>query len=186
MKAMRSHLTDDMLMEALEGLGSPDARRHLAECGECSARLEEARVGLDLARDADVPEPPPLYWEVFRRQVGNRISEEAPARRTLGSWLFPALATAAGIAIAFGLLRAPDADSPRASDPATLPAWSALPPADEDEGLEVLQALAAAGNPLDAALPPHGVAVELSDLSDEESEVLADALQHEMSGADTL
>lgn len=183
---MRSHLTDDMLAEALEGLGSPEARRHVDACGECATRLEEARLGLELAGSAEVPEPPPLYWEVFRRQVGNRISEEAPARRALGFWLFPALASAAAIVIAFGLLRSPDGDSTRPSAVPTLPAWSALPPVEEDEGLEVLQALAAEGGALDAALPPPSVASELSDLSEEESAVLADALQSEMTGADTL
>lgn len=181
---MRTHLTDDMLAEAVEGLGSAEARRHVSECAECASRLEEARLGLDLARAAEVPEPPPLYWEVFRRQVGRRISEEAPARRAVAFWLFPALATLA-VLIAVGILRGPNASLP--GEPVvTLPAWSALPPAEEDEGLEVLQALAAQGGPLDAALPPQTVAGELSELSDEESEVLADALRQELAGADTL
>jgi hypothetical protein len=183
---MRSHLTDDMLSEALEGLGSGEARKHLAECPDCAARLEEARVGLELAQAAEVPEPPPLYWEVFRRQVGHRISEEAPARRAFASWLVPALAAATAVVIAVGVLRTPDGGRPESPAIATLPAWSALPPADEDEGLEVLQALAAEGGALDAALPPRSVAGELSDLSDEESEVLADALRDAMTGAGTL
>jgi hypothetical protein len=181
---MRSHLTDDMLAEALDGLGSAQARRHLADCPDCAGRLEEARLGLELAQASEVPEPPPLYWEVFRRQVGHRISEEGPARPAFAFWLFPALATLA-VVIAIVLLRGPDA--PRgAESAATLPAWSALPPADEDEGLEVLQALAAEGDPLDVTLPPQTVAGELSLLSDEESEVLADALRSEMIGAGTL
>jgi hypothetical protein len=133
--------------------------------------VESARLGLELARSAEVPEPPPLYWEVFRRQVGRRIGEEAPARRAIGFWLFPALATATAVLIAFGLLRGPVGESSREPAAAPLPAWSALPPADQDEGLEVLQALAAEGGPLDAALPPQGV---------------ADVLQDEMTGADTL
>ncbi len=177
---MRTHLTDDMLAEALSGLGSPEARSHLAGCADCASRLDEARLGLELAQAADVPEPPPLYWEVFRRQVGRRISEEAPARRAVAFWLFPALATLA-VLIAVGILRGPNA-SPSGAVAVPLPAWSALPPADEDEGLEVLQAMAAEGDPLDAALPPQTVAGELSQLSDEESEVLADALRHEMTG----
>jgi hypothetical protein len=184
---MRNHLTDDMLAEALDGFGSGEARRHLDECTQCADRLADARAGLALAEAAEVPEPPPLYWEVFRRQVGRRISEEAPARRAMGLWLFPMLATAAAVLIAFGVLRSPKV-GPAATPSAalTLPAWSALPPADEDEGLEVLQAMAAGGDSLDAALPAEGVAVELSDLSDEESEGLADALRGEMTGADTL
>src|SRR5262245_49459163 len=104
---MRNHLTGDMRVEAGEGLGAGAARVHVAECADCAARVDEARAGLALAQEADVPEPPPLYWEVFRRQVGRRISEEAPARRALGFWLFPALATAAAVLIAFGVLRTP-------------------------------------------------------------------------------
>lgn len=181
---MRTHLTEDMLAEALEGLGSAEARRHLAGCADCASRLDEARMGLELAQAAEVPEPPPLYWEVFRRQVGRRISEEAPARRAVAFWLFPTLATLA-VLIAVGNLRGPSA-SPSGEPAVTLPAWSALPPADEDEGLEVLQALAAAGDPLDAALAPQTVAGALSQLSDEESEVLADALRHELAGGDAL
>ena len=57
---MRSHLTDDMLAEALEGLGSPEVRRHLSECADCAGRLDEARLGLELAQASEVPEPPPL------------------------------------------------------------------------------------------------------------------------------
>lgn len=183
---MRSHLTDDMLMEALEGVGSAEARSHLAECTECSGKLEEARGGLELSAAADVPEPPPLYWEVFRRQVGGRISEEAPARRAFAFWLFPALATAAAVLIAFGLFRSPGADSNRAAAVVTLPAWSALPPAEEDEGLEVLQALASEGMALESTLPAQSVAGALSDLSDEESEMLANELRSELTGADAL
>jgi hypothetical protein len=167
---MRSHLTEDMLEEALEGLGSGEARRHLAECGDCALRLEEARAGLALTADAEVPEPPPLYWEVFRRQVGLRISEEAPARRAIGF---------------VSLTRSPGAVETPQPLP-TLPAWSALPPAEEDEGLEVLQALAAEGGALDAALPARSVAGELADLSDEESAGLVDALHGELGATGAL
>jgi hypothetical protein len=182
---MRSHLTEDMLEEALEGLGSGEARRHLAECGDCALRLEEARAGLALTADAEVPEPPPLYWEVFRRQVGLRISEEAPARRAIGFWLFPALATAAAVLVFVSLTRSPGAVETPQPLP-TLPAWSALPPAEEDEGLEVLQALAAEGGALDAALPARSVAGELADLSDEESAGLVDALHGELGATGAL
>jgi hypothetical protein len=180
---VRSHLTDDMLAEALDGLASAEARRHLGECAHCTSRLDEARLGQELAHDADVPEPPPLYWEIFRRQVGQRIATDAPARRAVAFWLFPALATLA-VLIAVGIFRGPG--GPSAAPVPTLPAWSALPAAEDDEGLEVLQALAAQGDPLDAALPPQTLAGDLSLLSDEESEVLVDALRAEMTGAGTL
>lgn len=183
---MRSHLTDDMLMEALDGLGSAEVRRHLDDCSDCSRRLADARSGLEAAQPAHVPEPPPLYWEVFRRQVGRRISEELPARGALSWWIVPAMAAAAAVLVAFGVFRSPAAGPNREAVAVTLPAWSALPPAEEDEGLDVLQAMAAEGDALDAALPAQSVAGALSSLSDEESEMLADVLRAELSGADTL
>jgi hypothetical protein len=181
---MRSHLTEDMLAEGLEGLGSPEARRHLAECGECAQRLDEARSGLEMASAAGVPEPPPLYWEVFRRQVGRRISEEAPARRSFGFWLCPALAGAVAVVIAIGLLRPPaDLTGPRRRPRSTLVGSA---PGRRGRGTGGPRAVAAdGGDALAAALPSEGVAGTLSGLSDEESDVLAHRLQDEMSG-DTL
>jgi hypothetical protein len=180
---MRNHLTDDMLMEALEGTASAECRRHVADCAECAVLLREAAGGLDLAAAADVPEPPPLYWEVFRRQVGSRIGEEAPARRPYR--FLPALAVAAGLLIAFGVFRA---QAPRAAPQPvpTLPAWSALPPAEEDEGFAVLQAYAAGGDTLESALPSQDVNGVLADLSEDESQELADTLHRELTAAEAL
>ena len=66
------HPTDAVLLDVLDGVAEGQARRHVAACAECAARVEEARQGLALARQADVPEPSPLYWEDFRSQVGRR------------------------------------------------------------------------------------------------------------------
>jgi len=59
-----------------------------------------------------------------------------------------------------------------------LPAWSALPPADEDPGLEVLRAVASVDADIASAFDRNPAVQDLlSDLSDEESQALAETLR---------
>ena len=171
---MSEHVRDDELMDAAEGLASPEVRRHLAACAACRARVEEAAVGFDLAREADVPEPSPLYWEAFRGKVRGRVAAERTWRRM--AWM-PALAAAAVTAIVIGWL-APR-DRPVVPTP-TLPAWSASLPADDE-----LSGLATLDETMGAAV--IGCA-ELSDclagLSEEETIALAESLGEELGGGD--
>ncbi|HEY2942563.1 MAG TPA: hypothetical protein VGN09_09030 [Vicinamibacteria bacterium] len=177
---MAGHVPAHRLLDVLEGNGATD-RAHVEACAQCRARLAEAKAGLVLAAGAEVPEPPPLYWESLRRQVSHRLDEDGERRR--GFWrrisLGPALAAAAvlaGIVIFLPLAGRPP--GPRPERP--LPAWSALPPAEEDEGLDVLWAVAPAV--ADASVPAAcaRVAECLVDLSDEESQILADRLRREI------
>lgn len=171
---MSEHVRDDELMEAAEGLASGDVRRHVAECTACGARVEEAAAGFDLAREAEVPEPSPLYWEAFRRQVRGRVAAERSWRRA--AWV-PALAAATVTAVAIGWL-AP-VDRP-AGPAATLPAWSAALPADDE-----LFALAALEEGAGAAvIGCTGLSDCLSGLSEEETIALAEALDEELGGGD--
>jgi hypothetical protein len=169
---MSAHLRDDELMDAAEGLAAVDVRRHLEHCAGCRARVEAARSGWDLAREADVPEPSPLYWEAFRGKVRGRVAAERSWRRA--AWM-PALAAAAVTAIAIGWLG--PARNPSAPVP-TLPAWSASLPADDD-----LVALAALDEGAGAAVTGCSRLSDcLSDLSEEETSALADALSEEFGG----
>ena len=175
-----SHVPEQRLLDVLEGRGQTD-QAHVEACAQCRARLSEARAGLALAAGAEVPEPSPLYWKSLRGQVSRRLDEERERRPAF--WrrisLGPALAAAAVLAgiVTFlpvaGRHPAPPPERP-------LPAWSALPPAEEDEGLDVLRAVAPAV--ADASVPAAcaGVAECVIDLSDEESQVLADRLRREI------
>ena len=166
------HLTDETLMDVLDGVQGGPAARHVAECPGCAARLAEARDGLALARAADVPEPPALYWQSFPRKVAARLAAPAPPRRWSG-WLLPTVATAVALAgaVAFFVPRQTGEAPP--SPALTLAPWSALPPAESDPDLRVLQA--AASN-LDAAEDCGSLAECLADLSDEEGQDLEQML----------
>lgn len=176
---MSRHLTDEQLTDALEGAANALARRHVESCPSCASRIEEARDGLRLAREADVPEPPPLYWEAFRRNVERRIVAAEKGRGWRRIWL-PVLAAAAGLALIVPALRAPGRPSP--SPVPVLPAWSALPPADEDTALAVLEGVALAEADLPIVGGDRGVAEELARLSDEEAWAVRDALRSRLAG----
>ncbi len=171
---MAKHLSEERLLDVVEGAAAEDARAHVAACPACRRRVDEAALGLALAHEAEVPEPTPLYWEAFRRQVGRRILSED---RTSWRWrLVPLLAAAAALIVIVPSLKAPAGGSLAP----VVPAWSALPPAEEDPGWVVLEGLAASDPELAPPREGRGVAELLGDLSEEESLALTDALRKKL------
>jgi hypothetical protein len=177
---MSRHLSEETLMDLVDGTAPSAARDHVAACEGCRARVAEAAEAWNIAQASAVPEPPDLYWEAFRRQVGRRIEGGGGGRapwRPL--WLLP-LAAAAGLT-ALAVVRSPQAvPSPAPSVLEVLPAWSALPAPEDDEGLAALQAVAATGSDLAAGLERPGVHGILASLSDEESRALAERLRSDL------
>lgn len=168
---MARHVTDETLLDALEGTADAESRRHAEACAACAERVEEARGGRVLAREAEVPEPSALYWEAFRRNVGRRIESDSAGR----SWRWaclPVVAAAAAVLLAVPALRPPFSPAP------VLPAWSALPPADQDAGLAVLEGLDIAEADLSAVDGERDMIESLADLSDEEARAFQDALRN--------
>jgi hypothetical protein len=119
-----------------------------------------------------------MYWEALRRNVGRRISEESVPRARWG-WLAPLAASAAALAVlAFVVGGGDEAPSPT---PEPVPAWSALPPVEEDAGLAVLTGLATTATEVDWTdwEEGQGLGAFVAGLSDEESEALVAALRVE-------
>lgn len=169
-----NHLTDDVLMDALDGTPSSAAQGHVASCPECQDRLEEARAGLVLAEGAALPEPAPAFWPVFRAQVARDVDRVRRARRAL-TFAPAALAAAAAIAI----IALPGPPAPVA--PAVpLPAWSALPAAEDDPSLEVLESVVEVSSAELALAGCGDLAGCVSALSEEEARDLAEALRGEL------
>ena len=171
---MTRHVTDESLPDLAEGLGSEADLAHAAGCATCASRLAEVRSALSAARRADVPEPSPLYWEAMRRSVGRRIGEE-PRRRPGWAWLAPL--AAAGALVAAIVLTTGRAQAPSATPAPGLPAWSALPDAQDDPSLPVLEGFAAEDADLSALDEGSGVGPFLASLSDEDDRALADSLR---------
>jgi hypothetical protein len=171
---MSQHVRDDELMDVAEGTAPAAVRRHVEACGACRERVAEAAAGWDLAAGADVPEPAPVYWDAFRKQVGRRVGSERGSRPV--AWL-PALAAAAVIAIGVGWLKPALAPTRPVS---TLPAWSAaLPAPGEEAGLAQLGLDTATAEEW-AMAGCSGLADCLSGLSDEETVALTELLSREL------
>jgi hypothetical protein len=150
-----SHLSDQRMMDIVEGGGSPPEWAHVASC-------------------AGVPDPPGLYWEVLRRNVSRRIAEE-PSHPARWGWLAPLAALGAAVVVIAVSLGRPGADP--SATVSHLPAWTALPPAQDDEELAVVSGVA------DEALADWdeglGLGAFVAGLTDEESEALVAALRLE-------
>ena len=175
---MRGHVNPEAMIDVAEGRGGADERRHLEACGDCRAQLDELRESLRGLAAVEVPEPSPLYWEAFRRQVGGRLEAEARPARWSFLWL-PGLAAAAAAIVAVVLLRPPVTSLPSPSGSvAVLPAWTPLPAGEQDDGLPVLKGLAAAGE-LTACGDLGGC---LADLSDDDAAAVTAALRSEIEG----
>jgi len=173
---MASHLSDRTMTDLLEAEGTPAQQAHLASCAACRSRLDNARAALEAASKVDVPEPPGLYWEALRRNVSRRIAEE-PERRTRWRWLAP-LAAAAAVVVLVALSVGERPPTPAGVAP-RLPAWSALPPVDEDDSLAVVSGFAEDEDAVAAWEEVRGLAAFVAALSDEESEALVVALRVE-------
>jgi len=185
---MWRHLSDAAVVDVIEGSGEARVRAHAAGCERCRVRVEDAREAWGWTAHGVVPEPVPSYWDVFRRRVARALVDApaAPSRRPL--WAAAAAAGAAVIALLSVVpLQGPVASVPAAAPAApVLPAWSALPPADEDPGLPVLEHMV----PLAAAATPAVECSEITEcvagLSDDESRALVDVLRQELRPGITL
>ena len=170
---MTFHVPEPALLDVLEGGGAWSDRAHVVACPTCAARLAEAGEGWTLARGADVPEPWPSYWASLRRAVGRKM-EAARRRRIRWAVILPlsVLAAAGAAALSVG-----PAARPSIAPSTVVPAWSALPPEDADDGLPVLQGLALAGGDLALWGDSLGIGPFLAGLSEEDSQALVTSLR---------
>jgi len=114
--------------------------------------------------------------------VGRRIAEE-PRRAPRWAWLAPLAAATAVVAVVAFLAGGPPAPS-RSPEPG-LPAWSPLPPAEDDASLEVIEGLAATGGELGELDEGRGVAAFLAGLSDEDYGALVESLRGAGNGGES-
>lgn len=75
-----THLTPNQLVDAIDGAWSSDLRSHLEACVECRQQLEALSAVLSEAKQVEVPEPSPLYWQQLSRRVNETIDAEGAVR----------------------------------------------------------------------------------------------------------
>jgi hypothetical protein len=84
------HLTDDQLVDLVDGVVVESDVPHLAACAACRQQLTDLRNTLALAAQAGVPEPSPLFWDHFSSRVREAVAAQDVSRasgwRRLASW----------------------------------------------------------------------------------------------------
>ena len=178
---MSAHLTESEIVDLADGIAGESLTAHASHCAECQARVETFAAALREAREADVPEPSPEYWQAFRREVEARLEQEARPWWRSPLRPLPVLVTlAVAVVLAVGLVGPRAPQPPATLAPAPMPAWSALPEV-EDGGLLVIEAL---GAPVeDTATEGCRAAYDcLASLSDAESEAVLQAMKTEIEG----
>ncbi len=114
------HLSNDDILDLAEQRGGPRAHAHAAACASCGSRVEALRASLADARDADVPDPSPLFWEHLSARVSAAIDSEpqdrpspAPAFLRRPAWLAAGGVLAAmALVVAFVVRTSPVAPEP--------------------------------------------------------------------------
>jgi hypothetical protein len=82
-----THLTPDELIDAMEGMLSPDRQAHLDACDECRRQLADLQGVLGDAKQLSVPEPSPMFWPHFSQRVTAAIENESMPDHAWPAWL---------------------------------------------------------------------------------------------------
>ena len=110
-----SHLREPEYIDLLDGTLPAARRSHLDGCAACRQQAEDLRTTMARARDLDVPEPPPFYWEQLSARVRASVaSQPEPGTRLWGALRLTApriaaAAVAASLLLAVMLWRFPPA-----------------------------------------------------------------------------
>jgi hypothetical protein len=101
------HLNTDELVDIAEGTRSEATAPHLAGCEPCRAQLRELRALMATAKDVDVPEPSPLFWDHLSARISAAVAADVNDARLRPSryvWLRAGWFQASVIAMAAVLL----------------------------------------------------------------------------------
>ena len=178
------HLTDEQIADAAGGPVPSPQMAHLSACAACASKVRELEAVLREVGAVDVPEPSPLFWQHFARQIGQAIERPQPAmgarRLPWGAGWAAAAVVVIGLITMFVLRPAGVPHQvvdvqPRVEDaPAAFAAADVEPPdIDEDEAWAVVRSLAEElhyDDAREAGVVPRPGAVEraATELSDDE------------------
>ena len=186
---MKTHLSPDELVTALDDALAPARAEHVRLCDACAANVDQLRTTLGTVRD-DVPEPSPLFWDHLSERIRVATATETLPRRApwwASGWGratgIGALAAAAAIVVALRFAPAP-VDSARPSPVVTDTVSAASSGTDDDSWSEMEQIAAHLSaddvHAVVAAAPE--LAPTVGELSAREREAFVRLLGSELSG----
>jgi hypothetical protein len=185
---MTTHLTPQLIVEAIDGTVATGTREHLSACAACRAEVDRVRVALrEAARAAPVHEPSPLFWDHFADRVREATSSLPATSRAprWNAWWRPALLVGAAAAVIV-LMAVTPRWMPAGPAPDRVAAEGDPVPAPDIESWDLVVSLAddlAWEEVQQLARPRRGVADAMIDeLSPEERAAFVKLLKQEMGG----
>ena len=96
------HLSPEDVIDVLDGCAQDQVARHAESCRDCRVLVDDARHATGLAATDELPEPSPLFWTQFSKQVGEAVRRAPePARSWVGLfWGWRALPVASVVVLA--------------------------------------------------------------------------------------
>jgi hypothetical protein len=95
------HLVPEEFVDLVDGVLSTERARHVETCPSCQHQASELKTAMTAARQVEVPEPSPLFWEHFSARVKDAVAAEPSAaagwRLAWRGWIVAAAATAAAV-----------------------------------------------------------------------------------------
>ena len=86
---MSRHLSEQEIVDALDGVVSAPLRAHLDECAACRTQVDELGGIVKDAQMVSLPEPSPLFWDHFSARVRTAVEAERQRPATaFGGWPF--------------------------------------------------------------------------------------------------
>ena len=70
------HLTHGELVDLIDGVLSEQRAAYLGACARCRQQANELRAVMREAREVDVPEPSPLFWDHLSARVREGVAAE--------------------------------------------------------------------------------------------------------------
>lgn len=124
------HLREEEFVDLLDGTLAEARAAHLEQCNQCRTQYERARRLMGFVGSADVPEPSPLYWEHFSRQVRERLDAE-PARQAW--WRFRPMTAGVFVAALLLVMLVARLWSPGGRPPNEPPTWAEIESVDHSQ-----------------------------------------------------
>ena len=75
------HVNTEALIDIAEGTRPESAAPHLASCQRCRAQLHDLRAMISAAREVDVPDPSPLFWDHLSARISAAVAAESASAR---------------------------------------------------------------------------------------------------------
>jgi hypothetical protein len=94
-----THLTPDELIDVLDEALTPGRLAHLDACAHCQREVADLRGMLGEARQPEVPEPSPLFWDHLSARVRSAVDEDTATRPSRRWFEWPVLAPLGVLAI---------------------------------------------------------------------------------------